>query len=118
MSGTYLALFLVIHVSAIAVGRLAMHLDTKFYFAAAGFHVPPFQLFFIPYYFLAVVALFTHVGCASYWSLAGRSPRLRRTLLSVMVAMGCIAGVAIDLSLAGRLQPLTIPAAYLAPYKR
>jgi len=118
VSGTYLALFLVIHVSAIAVGRLALHLDTNFYFAAAGFHVPPFQLFFIPYYFLAVVALFTHVGCACYWSLAGRSPTLRRTSLSVMVAIGAVAGVAIDLSLAGRLQPVTIPPAYLAPYKR
>jgi len=58
VSGTYLALFLVIHVSAIVLGRLALHLDTNFYFAAAGFHVPPYQVFFIPYYFLAVVALF------------------------------------------------------------
>lgn len=35
--------------------------DTNFYFAAAGFHVPPNQLLFGPYYFLAVLALFTHL---------------------------------------------------------
>jgi hypothetical protein len=117
-SGGYLAVFLLIHVSAIMLGRFALHLDTNFYFAAAGFHVPPFQLFFIPYYLLAVVALFTHVGCACYWSLGGRSPRLRRVALSVMVVTGCIAGVAIDLSLAGKLQPVTVPDRYLAAFRR
>jgi len=40
-SGGYLAVFLLIHVSAIMLGRIALHLDTNFYFAAAGFHVPP-----------------------------------------------------------------------------
>jgi len=118
VSGTYLALFLLVHVSAILLGRLALHLDTNFYFAAAGFHVPPYQLFFVPYYFLAVVALFTHVGCAFYWWLGARSPRLRRMSLSSMVAIGCMAGVAIDLSLAGRLRPVTVPATYLATYRR
>jgi len=118
VSGSYLASFLLIHVGAILLGRVALHLDTNFYFAAAGFHVPPFQLFFIPYYFLAVVALFTHAGCACYWWLGDRSPRLRRMALRVMVAIGCMAGVAIDLSLAGKLQPLTVPAKYLAAFRR
>jgi len=118
VSGTYLALFLVIHVSAIVLGRLALHLDTNFYFAAAGFHVPPYQVFFIPYYFLAVVALFAHGGCACYWLLGGRSPRLRRMSLGMLVGVGCIAAVAIVLSFAGKLQHVTVPAAYLAPYRR
>jgi len=117
-SGVYLALFLLIHVSAILLGRIALQLDTNFYFAAAGFHVPPFQLFFIPYYFLAVVALCTHAGCACYWSLNARTPRLRRVALSVMVGAGCIAGVAITLSLGGRFQPVTVPATYLAAFRR
>ncbi len=117
-SGVYLAVFLLIHVSAILLGRIALRLDTNFYFAAAGFHVPPFQLFFIPYYFLAVVALFTHAGCACFWSLGGRSPRLRRVALSVMVGAGCIAGVAITLSLGGRFQSVTVPATYLTPFRR
>ena len=118
VSGAYLAGFLLIHVSAIVFGRVALHLDTNFYFAAAGFFVPPYELFFMPYYFLAVVALFTHVGCAAYWWQGERSPRLRRMSLSVMVTAGCIAGVAIVLSLAGHLQPITVPASYLATFRR
>jgi succinate dehydrogenase/fumarate reductase cytochrome b subunit len=62
-SGAYVALFLAIHVGAVLVGR-AGGLDTNFYFAAAGLHVWPFVLFFAPYYFLAVAALFVHLGCA------------------------------------------------------
>jgi len=117
VSGAYLATFLLLHVTAIVLGRVALHLDTNFYFAAAGFFVPPYQLFFIPYYFLAVVSLFTHVGCACYWWQGGRSPRLRRMSLSVMITAGCIAGGAIVLSLAGHLQPVTVPASYLATFK-
>lgn len=64
-SGAYLAFFFLNHVGAVLFGRTVLDLDTNFYFAAAGFHVPPFQYFFAPYYFLAVLALFTHlVQCA------------------------------------------------------
>lgn len=78
----------------------------------------PALIFFIPYYFLAVVSLCTHVGCAGYWLLGERSPRLGRMALCGMVAIGCIAGVAINLSLAGQLQPVTVPATYLKVYGR
>jgi hypothetical protein len=60
-SGAYVALFLAIHVAAVLAGR-AGGLDTNFFFAAAGLHVWPFVLFLVPYYFLAVAALFVHVG--------------------------------------------------------
>jgi len=118
LSGSYLAVFLLIHVGAVVLGRIVLHLDTNFYFAAAGFHVPPFQMVFVPYYLLAVVALFTHAGCTCYWSLGGRALGLRRMALSVMVVTGCILGVAIDLSLAGMVQPVTVPATYLAAFRR
>jgi succinate dehydrogenase/fumarate reductase cytochrome b subunit len=80
-SGAYVALFLAIHVSAVLAGR-AGGLDTNFYFAAAGLHVWPFVLFFAPYYFLAVAALFVHLGCA-----------LRRG--SAVVALSSGAGVVV-----------------------
>ena len=48
ISGLYLAAFLLIHVSAVAVGRLALELDTDFRFAAAGFHVVGWPWFFAP----------------------------------------------------------------------
>ena len=79
ISGAYLSFFLVIHVGAVLFGRGMLNLDTNFYFAAAGFHVAPFQFFFAPYYFLGVVALFTHLGCAAYWH--SQSPPLARVLV-------------------------------------
>lgn len=61
-SGLYLAFFLVIHVSAVLVGRYFLHLDTNFYFGAAGLNTFPISLFFVPYYVLAVVSFFGHIA--------------------------------------------------------
>jgi hypothetical protein len=116
-SGLYLILFLLIHVGAIMYGRGILGLDTNFRYAAAGFHVPPWQWFFAPYYFLAVASLFTHIGCAVYWYLSASRPIVGRNALIVFVAFGVGAGLMIDLSLAGMLYPVDIPAAYRAVYR-
>jgi succinate dehydrogenase/fumarate reductase cytochrome b subunit len=114
--GMLLALFLIIHVGAVLYGRGALNLDTNFYFAAAGFHVPPFQYFFAPYYFLGVAALFTHAACAAYWR-AGSMPRVARILIvAIPSAIGVTLSVLIVLSLAGALFTVEIPAQYKATY--
>lgn len=61
-SGLYLAIFLVIHISAVSVGRILLHLDTNFYFGVAGLNSFPINLFFIPYYGLAVLSFFAHIA--------------------------------------------------------
>jgi hypothetical protein len=61
-TGLYLAIFFVIHLSAVLAGRLVLNLDTNFYFGVAGLNSFPFNLFFIPYYFLAVVSFFGHIS--------------------------------------------------------
>lgn len=61
-SGLYLAIFFLIHVSAVFVGRLVLHLDTNFYFGVAGLNSFPANLFFIPYYGLAVFSFFGHIA--------------------------------------------------------
>lgn len=61
-SGLYLAIFFVIHLSAVLGGRLFLHLDTNFYFGVAGLNTFPFNLFFIPYYGLALLSFFGHVA--------------------------------------------------------
>ena len=48
-TGLYLAMFFIIHLSAVLSGRLFQHLDTNFYFGVAGLNSFPFNLFFIPY---------------------------------------------------------------------
>lgn len=114
LSGAYLAFFLLVHVAAILFGRAALKLDTNFYYAAAGLHVAPFHFFFAPYYFLAVLALFTHVGCALY---RRARPGIARTLtLALPVGAGAVTALLIVLSLAGMLQPVDIPAKYKATY--
>jgi len=117
-SGAYLALFLCVHVGAVLYGRSVLMLDTNFYFAAAGFHVPPFQFFFAPYYFFAVLAFFTHLGCAAYWRLdpAGRPARTLAVALPGLV--GCFFALLICSSLAGMIQPVQVPQQYQATYAR
>lgn len=107
VSGAYLALFLVIHVTAVLAGRAIGGLDTNFYFAAAGLHVWPFVLFFAPYYFLAVAALFVHVGCA-----------LRRgpALVAWMSGAGIVVAALIVAVLMGAMVPVAIPATYLRTF--
>ena len=116
-SGIYLALFLLFHVGAVLFGRAALRLDTNFYYAAAGFVRIPYGLFFAPYYFFAVYALFTHLGCAAYWQVEARSPMVRRLAIGIPAGVGLVVALLIDLALAGMLHPLDIPAKYLTIYQ-
>jgi succinate dehydrogenase/fumarate reductase cytochrome b subunit len=118
VSGIYLAFFFLVHVAAVLFGRSVLGLDTNFYYAAAGFHVPPYALFFAPYYFLGVFALFVHLGCAAYWRAASR-PRVVRVLaLTLPTSIGAVVSLLIGLSLAGHIAPVDIPAKYKATYAR
>jgi hypothetical protein len=116
LSGVYLSLFLCVHIGAVLTGRTMLGLDTDFRFAAAGFHVPPWQWFFAPYYFLAVFCLFAHVGCAIFWNITDRSAQVRAAALGFFLATGFAAGTFIDLALAGKLFPVDIPQPYRATY--
>lgn len=62
-TGLYLAIFFVLHLSAVLGGRFFLHLDTNFYFGVAGLNTFPFNLFFIPYYALAIISFFGHIAC-------------------------------------------------------
>jgi succinate dehydrogenase/fumarate reductase cytochrome b subunit len=106
-SGAYVALFLAIHVGAVLAGRIAGGLDTNFYFAAAGLHVWPFMLFFVPYYFVAVAALFVHLGC---------SLRRGRAVVAGFSAVGVVVAGLIVATLMGKIVPVEIPARYLMTF--
>ena len=66
ITGLYLAFFLLVHVSAVLAGRFLLNLDTNLYFGAAGLNQFPLLLFFIPYYFFAILSFFGHVACIHY----------------------------------------------------
>jgi len=61
-TGLYLAVFLLIHLSAVLSGRLVLNLDTNFYFGVAGLNTYPLYLFFVPYYGLAIISFFGHIS--------------------------------------------------------
>lgn len=69
-SGLYLAFFLLLHTSAVVMGRWVLHLDTNFYFGAAGMNAFPTCLFFIPYYTLAIMALTIHIAAIHHQKMA------------------------------------------------
>lgn len=108
-SGAYLIFFFLNHVGAVLFGRTVLNLDTTFYFAAAGFHVPPFQYFFAPYCFLGVSALFTHLGCAFYWQFQSQARPARLLAVALPPSVGFVVSLLIVLSLAGVLYPVLVP---------
>jgi succinate dehydrogenase/fumarate reductase cytochrome b subunit len=112
-SGLYLAFFLLVHTGAVLSGRALLGLDTNLYFAAAGVNTFPFSLFFVPYYFLAVTAIFLHVASLHYqkgsrlWGAA----RARRQALGIGAA-GLVVALLILFAMTNRLQGLPIPPTY------
>lgn len=112
-SGLYLALFLVIHVSAVMVGRLLWHLDTNLYFGAAGLNHYPHQLFFVPYYSLAVLSFFAHVASIHRLkmkrNLATMTPLGQAQLILVV---GAVLAFGVLYGMTNRFQGLTIPKEY------
>lgn len=107
LSGAVLALFLLIHVSAVLTAR-SQGTETDLAFAAAGMHAGAWWLFFAPYYGAAVLALGLHLSV----------PLARRSRAAGHAAIGISALVAllILLLLSGAVTPLVIPAPLLEAF--
>jgi len=117
MSGLYLAFFLLVHVVSVLAGRSVLGLDTNFYFAAAGLQVKPYFLFFVPYYGLAVAALFTHLACVLRRRLpAGTPPATRDRAAWAGIATGAVLAVLIVAAFSGVFFDVGVPPAYLATF--
>ena len=117
-SGLYLSFFLLVHVGAVLAGRMRFGLDTNFYYAAAGMHVLPYRYFFLPYYFLAVLAIGVHLARALRWlaqdRLSAPAMRAATTLLSLG---GLAAATLIVAAFSGALYHIAVPARYLATFQ-
>lgn len=112
-TGLYLVIFFIIHLSAVLVGRYLLHLDTNFYYGVAGLNSFPTNLFFIPYYGLAIISLFGHI--ASIHSkkikkpILGLSPNRQAT---VILIFGFILTLTIFYGLTNQFTGVTIPKEY------
>lgn len=112
-TGLYLAFFLLIHLSAVLSGRLILNLDTNFYFGVAGLNTFPLNLFFIPYYGLAIISFFGHIS-------AVHSKKMKTKLLGIepnkqsyiILIIGIILTFAIFYGLTNEFNGVEIPVEY------
>jgi len=112
-SGIYLAIFLIIHVSAILVGRLVLKLDTNFYFGVAGLNSFPINLFFIPYYALAIISFFGHIAGIHFQKM--KHTVFGFTVINqskVILLFGIFLTIVILYGLTNHFQGVQIPEAY------
>lgn len=112
-TGLYLAFFIVVHISAIFFGRLILDLDTNLYFGAAGLNHFPVNLFFIPYYALAIISFFGHISAIHSKKMKQRILGLSPLKQSIVIFVtGICVTILILYGLTNRLTGFTIPAAY------
>ena len=112
-TGLYLAVFFLIHLSAVLSGRHLLNLDTNFYFGVAGLNSFPYSLFFIPYYGLAILAFFGHVAAIHSQKMKINvfylSPKAQA---NVILIFGFILTIAIFYGLTNQFKGVNIPKEY------
>ncbi|MEO6639450.1 MAG: hypothetical protein ABIN25_14315 [Ginsengibacter sp.] len=112
-SGLYLAFFFVIHLGAVMGGRLFLHLDTNFYFGVAGLNSFPLNLFFIPYYGLAISSIFAHIASIHNkkmkHNILGLTPGTQAK--SILIFGGCLT-VVILYGLTNHFKGVQVPTEY------
>lgn len=112
-TGFYLAIFFVIHLGAVLGARSVLHLDTNFYFGVAGLNSFPFNLFFIPYYGLALLSFFGHIASV-------HNKKMKSNILSLtpkhqakaILAVGLILTLMIFYGLTNHFKGVQIPKEY------
>ena len=112
-TGIYLAIFFIIHLSAVLGGRLFLHLDTNFYFGVAGLNSFPLNLFFIPYYGFAIISFFGHIASIHNKKMKqvifGLTPNGQS---KVILILGFGSALIIFYGLTNHFQGVTIPSEY------
>jgi hypothetical protein len=112
-TGLYLAIFFIIHLSAVLGGRFFLHLDTNFYFGVAGLNAFPVNLFFIPYYGLAIISFFGHIASIHSkkmkQTIFGLTPNRQSTAI---LMFGLLLTVVIFYGLTNHFDGVTIPKEY------
>ena len=112
-TGLYLAIFFIIHLSAVLGGRYFLHLDTNFYFGVAGLNTFPLSLFFVPYYGLAIISFFGHVASIHHkkmkLTIFGWTPYTQSVAI---LAFGIIFTIFIFYGLTNHFNGVSIPKEY------
>jgi hypothetical protein len=106
LAGAFLGMFFCSHLTGVFIsGRLIQHADTTFAWATGGPHgllTNPRSPQFIPYYSLAVLALFVHAAAAARWTLVpvlGASGAQRASY--AVIALGAVVTALLLLPMSG-----------------
>ncbi len=114
LSGGIFAFFMVEHLYALYMARIKFALETDFYWPASVMSGAPFTYYFIPYYFLGVLAIMTHIGVGMrYWAIDAGRPALGDRLGFGFMIAGAAIGAAIIPMLTGALFPIEMPPEWL-----
>ncbi len=112
-TGLYLVFFFVIHVGAILMGRYILELDTNIYFGIAGLNTFPFNIFFIPYYALAILSFFGHIASIHFQKMNNNVFGLTVEQQSkLIVCKGIVLACIILYGLTNGFQGVEIPVEY------
>jgi len=92
---------------------LILELDTNFYFGVAGLNTFPLNLFFIPYYGLAIISFFGHIS-------AVHSKKMKSKIFGIdtikqsygILVIGIILTLVILFGLTNRFNGIEIPKEY------
>ncbi|SHN08349.1 hypothetical protein [Polaribacter sp. KT 15] len=112
-TGLYLAIFFFIHLSAVLSGRLILNLDTNFYFGVAGLNTFPLNLFFIPYYGLAIISFFGHISAIHSKKMKNKIIGIEPNIQSyIILIIGIILTLVIFYGLTNEFNGVEIPKEY------
>lgn len=111
-SGIYLALFFILHIFAVMMGRY-LHMDTNYYFAAAGLSFFPFFFFYVPYYSLAICSFFGHLASVHHKKMRNKVLNMSvRTQALGMFIFGIVVSIFVIYAMTGKFHGIELPKAY------
>ncbi len=115
-SGAYLGAFLLMHFGAALAARHLGGIETNFYWPAGTLTVAPLPYFFAPYYFMAVVAIFTHLAAALHFHFGERA--WGRLAPKFMIGAGAGLGAFLLLNFSGAFFAFELPQDYRDYYAK
>ncbi len=108
ISGAYLGLFLIMHTSAALITRYGVGLDTNFYWAAGTLNIGILPYWFAPYYFLAILSLFSHLAAAIHFGWGDKA----KFIAPMIIIIGVMIGILIIAAFSGGFYDIQMPHEY------
>ncbi|ESQ80947.1 membrane protein [Asticcacaulis sp. YBE204] len=115
-SGVYIAFFAVTHVAFIFAVRQVFNLDSNIYLIVAGLMQTGWMYVLIPYYALAIFALFVHMGCILFDIFKKTLRPVSWMLLVLTVGIGGYVTWVMMMTYTGQVFTLHVPEEYFALY--